>query len=116
VESVARATEAVRQIEFWYQEQLDFFVQEGCVRQGGTPERPATVTPNILAFAHEQAWRHGIVRAQRSTLPEDWATMTVTHEAAAYEHLLSWAARTYDINEDDVRGAQTTRGYRHHPR
>ena len=110
------ATGAVRQVEYWYKQHIDAFVQEGRERQSGVPGQSAPIDASVLAYAHEQAWRHGIVRAQRSVDAQDWANLTVAHEAATYEHLLSWAADTYGVTEDEIRGAQTSRGYRHHPR
>ena len=120
VEPEGHATDAVRQVEHWYKECVDGFVQEGrtqavmVVSEAST--HPGTITGSVLAFAHEHAWRHAIVRAARSSHPTDWAAMTVVHEAAAYEHLLGWTAATYGVPEDDVRAFQTSRGYRHHSR
>lgn len=116
VESARRATGAVRQVEYWYQQYVDDFVTEAREQASGAPGRPAPITGPVLAHAHEQAWRHAVVHAQRSANPQDWALMTVAHEAAAYEHLLSWSAATYQVPEEEIRASQTSRGYRHHPR
>lgn len=113
----AQGSSAVRQIEHWYRECIDDFVQEGCAKAAdATPEQPGAITGPVLAYAHEQAWRHGIVRAAKASDPHDWAAMTVAHEGAAYEHLLGWTAGKYGVPEDDVRGSQTRQGYRHHER
>lgn len=112
----ARATAAVRQIELCYKQFIDSFVQDGRTQVSGLPGRPGPLNAEVLAYAHEQAWRHGIVKAQRTTNPQEWALLTVTHEAAAYEHLLGWAAAKYRVSEADVAAAQSSRGYRHFPR
>ena len=116
VEPGSPATSAVRQVELWYKQFIDDFVQEGRQQAGSAPGRPSPITGAVLATAHEQAWRHAVVRASRSTSAQDWQAMTVTHEAAAYEHLLGWTAQKYRVAEDDIRAAQTARGYRHFPR
>ena len=116
MEASPRATAAVRQIEVCYKQYLDDFVKEGREKFTTIPGKPGPITGAVIAYAHEQAWRHGIVKAQRSTSPPEWSLLTVTHEAAAYEHLLGWAAAKYRVSEADVTAAQTTRGYRHLPR
>jgi len=120
VEPEGHATDAVRQVEYWYRDCVDGFVREGMARPAsvaaGVPGRPQEINAPVLAYAHEQAWRHAVVRAQRSSEPGDWAALTVVHEAASYEHLLGWTAATYGVSEDEIRSVQTTRGYRHHSR
>ena len=113
----AQGSTAVRQIEHCYRDCIDDFVREGRTRvPDATPEQPSPINGPVLAYAHELAWRHGIVRAARASDPHDWAAMTVAHEGAAYEHLLGWTATTYGVPEEDVRASQTRQGYRHHPR
>lgn len=112
----SRATAAVRQIEYWYKQYIDSFVQEDRRASGSAPGRPGPITATVIASAHEQAWRHAVVRAQRSTHASEWEALSVTHEAAAYQHLLGWTSTKYRVNEADVLTAQTVEGYRHHPR
>jgi hypothetical protein len=115
-----QAPEAVRQVEFWYRDFIDAFVVEGRVRpahtEPRTPAVPSEINGSVLAYAHEQAWRHAVVRAQASSNALDWAALTVVHESTAYEHLLGWTAATYGVPEVEIRAVQTSRGYRHHPR
>ncbi|MCX6432663.1 MAG: hypothetical protein NTX29_07690 [Actinobacteria bacterium] len=111
---------AVRQIEYWYKHYIDSFVQEGRTRPldhgVGQSDQPSNTNGSVLAYAHEQAWRHAVVRAQRSANARDWAALTAMQEANAYESLLAWSAVKYRVPEDDIRGVQTSRGYRHHAR
>lgn len=116
MDAVPRATAAVRQIEICYKQSVDDFVKDGRARLSAVPGKPGPITGAVIAYAHEQAWRHGIVKAQRMANPSEWALLTVTHEAAAYEHLLGWTAAKYQVSEADVAAAQTSRGYRHQPR
>lgn len=116
MDPAGRATEAVHSIEQWYRHHIDAFVQEGRARASAAPGSLPDVDGSVLAYAHELAWRQAVVRAAQTVTPTDWAALTVAHEAAAYEHLLGWTAVTYGIREPEVRAAQTTRGYRHHPR
>ncbi len=111
---------AVRQIEYWYKHYIDSFVQEGrsqALDADDIPSaRPSLINSSVLAYAHEQAWRHAVVRAQRSSNPRDWAALTVIDESTAYENLLAWTAGKYRVSEHDIRDVQTSRGYRHHAR
>lgn len=115
-----QAADAIRQVEYWYKQYIDSFVQEGRSQQFEADDtasvRPKLINSSVLAYAHEQAWRHAVVRAQRSSNPRDWAALTVLDESNAYEHLLSWTAEKYRVSEDEIRDVQTTRGYRHHAR
>lgn len=115
MEAGSPATSAVRQIELWYKQYIESFVQEA--RQGGaTPGRTSPINGAVLATAHEQAWRHAVVRASRSTNASDWQALTVAHEASVYEELLGWTAQKYRVSEADIHDAQSAQGYRHHPR
>jgi hypothetical protein len=119
VEPVGHAADAVRQIEVWYKQYLDAFVQEGreqAAKEAGSPARLAPISAPVLAYAHEQAWRHGVVRAQKSANPTAWAEVTVEHEAFTYESLLDWTATKYRVDIAAVHEAQTVQGYRHFPR
>ena len=111
---------AVRQIEYWYKYYIDSFVQEGRTRPitpgVGQSDQPSNANGAVLAYAHEQAWRHAVVRAQRSANARDWAQLTAMQEANAYESLLAWSAVKYRVPEGDIRDVQTSRGYRHHAR
>jgi hypothetical protein len=111
-----QATAAVRQIEHWYKQFIDTFVQEALKPTGPDAGAARRLDGSVLAHAHEQAWRHGIVQAQRSTEAADWTALTVAHEAATYEHLLGWTAATYEVDEAEIVAHQSARGYRHHPR
>ncbi len=110
------ASPAARQIEHWYQEILESMVQAARVTVGTTPGRLSPVNGPVLALAHEQTWRHSVVRAQHATTAEDWALLTVDEEAATYQHLLSRTAAMFRVDEDEILAAQSTQGYRHHPR
>ncbi len=110
-----QATTAVRLVEQHYQAHIDTCVTEAQV-QPGAADTSAVIDGRVLAVAHERAWRRGIVDAARECPSADWAALTVTHEAAAYEHLLGWTADTYGVAEHDIRAVQTTRGYRHQQR
>jgi hypothetical protein len=119
MEPAGHAADAVRQIEVWYKQYLGPFVDEARERaasEGAAVTRMAPITGAVLAHAHEQAWRHGVVRAQKTTNPIAWAEMTVAHEAGAYDTLLRWTASKYRVDEDAIREAQTAHGYRHFPR
>jgi hypothetical protein len=119
VEPVGHAAYAVRQIEVWYKQYLDPFVQEGreqAAIDAASAARVAPISGPVLAYAHEQAWRHAVVRAQKSANPAAWAELTVEHEAFAYEDLLAWTAAKYRVDVDVVRQAQSAQGYRHFPR
>ncbi len=115
-----QAADAVRQVEYWYKQYIDSFVQEGRSQALDADEipsaRPSLINSSVLAYAHEQAWRHAVVRAQRSSNPRDWAALTVIDESTAYENLLAWTAGKYRVSEHDIRDVQTSRGYRHHAR
>jgi hypothetical protein len=109
VEQEGQATVAVRLVEHWYRHHIVIAVEE---RRAGISE----LTGAILAVAHEHAWRTAVVTAARACDPDDWRALTVVHEAATYEHLLAWTASTYEVQESDIRAAQTTTGYRKEPR
>ena len=116
MEAGSPATSAVRQVELWYKQYIESLVQEARDQGSPAPGRRSPINGAVLASAHEQAWRHAVVRAARSTNPQDWQAMTVAHEASAYEQLLSWTAEKYRVSEADIRDAQSAQGYRHHPR
>ena len=112
MEAKSQATSAVRLVDHWYKEFIGGIVDDLRAAEGGA----VAVTGALLARAHEMTWRKGIVRAAHESDPADWATLTVAHEAAVYEHLLGWLATTYAVDEDEIRANQTSRGYRHQPR
>ena len=116
MEAGSPATSAVRQIELWYKQYIESFVQEARQQGSATPGRTSTINGAVLATAHEQAWRHAVVRASRSTNASDWQALTVAHEASVYEQLLGWTAQKYRVSEADIHDAQSAQGYRHHPR
>ena len=110
------ASAAARQIEYWYKHYLDGLVQEARTTVAGSPGRLSPINGAVMAQAHEQAWRHAVVRAQRSCNPSEWAQLSVADEQASYQDLLRWSAAKYRVDEEDVKNAQTSQGYRHHPR
>lgn len=112
----AGTSAAVRQIEYWYKHYLDAQVQEARSIISATPGRLSPVNPAVMARAHEQAWRHAIVRAQRNVEPEEWGELTVEAEAACYQTLLEWGCLSHHVELADVVAVQTSQGYRHHPR
>ncbi len=120
------AEHAIRQIEYWYKHYVDSFVQEarttprvvavGAAGSGPIDRHIRAINQELLADAHETAWRHAVVKAQAQSQPADWAAMTIPQESLAYLDLLAWSAAKYHVATDSVLDSISERGHRHHPR
>jgi hypothetical protein len=128
--------DAIRQIRYWFTYYIDSFVTasraaprvpalSGARGAGPTADdhdlplldrHPRTITPEVIAEAHHGAWRHAIVRAQRSANRADWTLLTDADTAEAYFDLVKWTSAKYHLGLDSVLSALTDMGHRHDSR
>ena len=112
----ASSSPAAQQIRRWYEENWDALLDKELARTGTSSRERRAPDAAAIARAHEQAWRHGVVNAQRTTTPDDWAEFDVDAESRTYWELLRSTAARYGIRDADIADVQTAQGYRHHPR